>query len=126
MPGRGNVARLLLAAAGAGAAEVSRVETVVGAGAGSVAGLATFMSALRASSSASAASGSTRPQPIWSSRLLVPIRVALAVKTSRMVCASASGWRLQQQRRDAADMGGRDRGSGGELIGAGGGRHHDV
>ena len=56
----------------------------------------------------------------------VPSRVALAVSTSRISCASAFGWRFEQQRRDAADMGGRDRGSGGELIGVGRRRNHHV
>src|SRR6185312_12303523 len=81
-PGRGSVGRLL-ADAGAGATFNSRVETVVGVvEVAGVLGAATFMSAVRASSSVIAAIGSTSPQPIWSLRLLVPTRVALEVSTS--------------------------------------------
>src|SRR6266545_3858008 len=68
-------------------------------GAAGRATLATLLSAMRESSSASAAAGSMRPQPNWSSRSLVPSFFAVEVRTSRMVAALAVGWR---SRRSAA------------------------
>src|SRR5262245_41830504 len=57
------------------------------------AALATWLSAMRESSSAKAAAGSISPQPNSLSRSLAPSFLAVEVSTSRMVEVLAVGWR---------------------------------
>ena len=114
-----------------------RAESVAGFGAGGrgviwltaagagLAGPATWPPPSLASSSASALEGSTSPQPNSSSRPLGSSLLALDVSFEHGIGVDLR-MALDEQGRDAADMGGRNRRSGGELIFLVRCRHHDV